>query len=104
MTENQIFDKINQLDKIVRDGGELSDLQKQEYKRLEELMKSTSKPTKAQDQGTMTSKDFAAKMNKMLKDKKLKVGDMQSYTNEKGVKKTFKYTGKEPPNAWEKVS
>lgn len=60
---------------------------------------STSKPptTKIKDYGTMTSTEFASKMNK----ENLKPGQVFSYTNEKGIKKTFKYNG---PGNFEKIS
>lgn len=45
----------------------------------------------------MTSKEFVSKMN----GEKLKPGQVFSYTNEKGVKKTFRYNG---PKDVEKIS
>ena len=58
---------------------------------------SATPPAEIKDYGTMTSKEFVSKMN----GEKLKPGQVFSYTNEKGVKKTFRYNG---PKDVEKIS
>ena len=112
MTANERADNMQYMEKVVRDGGSLSDSEKALYEALRydsgnssptsssgnsSSTSSSATTSKPEDLGTMTSTEFAKEMNT----KKLEIGQVYSYTNKEGVKKTFKYNG---PNNFEKIS